>query len=503
MQRPKGIFRTFKSCKPLKNLILIFLSLLGLSLKAQQTYFNGRYNLNNSWCEAGLSIIADTNKITILSAACANPGFTGPLNAAFLQLDINGLITLTNFINIYNNNLYIGGDGSLNKTPTGYIFAGSLEDTLNGDAYLVNLNYLGDTVWTRRFGDSAFQSGWMVKPASDGGYLMCGSTATVDTFGNVLIIKTDSSGNLLWQKDYGYFGSNEVAVAITKTADDGYALIGWRSNGAIYDIYLLKIDSLGNFQWDTTYGSQWPDEAWGIISTQDGNIVIAGSYAFSNGGHQQPYLAKFDLAGNMLWERKYAGGFGGGILRSIRELSNGSLISTGDDDFPPFPPSTQGLILKTTANGDSLWYKNYYSSYYGHSYLYDIYPSPDGGFVACGFVSPQAPDTGHQDLWVLKVDSVGCEISNCTVGITEYGENKIKVSVYPNPFTNELNIKFDQADELNELRVINIFGNEIFQCLVPEVHNSINLELIDGLYLIQVIRKDKLVYSEKVCRISH
>ena len=332
---------------------------------------------------------------------------------------------------------------------------------------------------------------------------MC-STATVDTFGNVLIIKTDSSGNLLWQKDYGYFGSEETAFAFTQTSDGGYALTGWRYfPNSLIDIYLLKIDSLGNFQWDTTYGSQWPEMAWSIISSQDGNIVIAGTYAYSNGGLQQPYLAKFDLSGNMLWERKYAGGFGiGGTLYSVRELNDGSLISTGDDGFPPFPPDIRGLILKTTANGDSLWYKNYYSSFNGRSYLKDIYPSPDGGFVACGYVIPQAPDTGHQDLWVLKVDSVGCEISNCTVGIIDYAENKIKVSVYPNPFTNELNIEFDQADRLNELRVFNILGNEIFHSLVPEVHNTINFELIDGLYLIQVSRKDKLIYSEKVCRVS-
>ncbi len=476
--------------------------MLGLSLMAQQTYFNNRYNLNNSWCETGYSIIADTNKITILSAACANPGQAGPLNAAFLQLDNNGLVVHTNFINFINHHLYIGGDGSLNKTPTGYVFAGSLEDTISGDAFLAKLSNSGDTIWTRRFGDSAFQSGWMAKPVSDGGYLLCGSTATVDTFGNVLVIKTDSSGNLLWQKDYGYYGSNEVALAITQTSDGSYALTGWRRNGSIFDIYLLKIDSLGNFQWDTTYGSQWPEMAWSIISSQDGNIVIAGTYANSSGGRNQPYLAKFDLAGNMLWERKYAGGFGGGTLYSIKELNDGSLISTGDDNFPPFPPSTQGLILKTTANGDSLWYKNYYSSFNGRSYLKDIYPSPDGGFVACGFVNPQAPDTGHQDLWVLKVDSVGCEISNCTVGISEYVENKTKVSVYPNPFTNELNIEFDQADRLNELRVFNILGKEIFHSLVPEVHNTINFELKDGLYLIQVFRKDKLIYSEKVCRVS-
>ena len=149
----------------------MFLCLLSLTLQAQQTYFNNRYNLNNSWCEAGFSIIADSNKITILSAACANPGLSGPLNAAFLQLAYSGLVINTNFVNIYNNNVYIGGYGSLSKTTTGYIFAGSLEDTTNGDVFLAKLNILGDTLWTRRIGDSAFQSGWMAKKVSDGGYV--------------------------------------------------------------------------------------------------------------------------------------------------------------------------------------------------------------------------------------------------------------------------------------------------------------------------------------------
>ncbi len=482
----------------------MFLCLLGLTLQAQQTYFNNRYDFNNSWCEGGLSIHADTNKITILSAACANPGLSGPLNAAFLQLDFSGLAINTNFINIYNNNVYIGGDGSLSKTTSGYIFAGSLEDTINVDVFLAKLNSLGDTLWTRRVGDSAFQSGWMAKPVSDGGYVLCGSTATVDSFGNALIIKTDSSGNVIWQKDYGYFGSNEIAFAFTQTNDGGYALTGWRRYpSSLIDIYLLKIDSGGNFQWDTTYGSQWREEAWSIVSTQDGNIVIAGAYAYSLQG-RHPYLAKFDLSGNMFWEKNVSGGFGDGTLYSVRELSDGSLIATGDHAYPPFPPSTQGVILKTTANGDSLWYKNYYSSYYGRSYLRDIYPTPDCGFVACGFVVPQLPDTGHQDLWVLKVDSVGCEVSNCTVGINEYLENKISVSVYPNPFSNELNIELNGKEDFYFLKIYNTLGMELLKTSVQgNKINTINFsDLPIGLYLLNISGSNNLVFSSKINHVS-
>jgi hypothetical protein len=202
----------------------------------------------------------------------------------------------------------------------------------------------------------------------------------------------------------------------------------------------------------------------------------------------------------MLWEKNVSGGIGDGTLYSVRELSDGSLIATGDHAYPPFPPSTQGVILKTTANGDSLWYKNYYSSYYGSSYLRDISPTPDGGFVACGFVNPQAPDTGHQDLWVLKVDSVGCEVSNCTVGVNEYLENKINVSVYPNPFINELTIELELPDRQNELRMFNILGEEVFRCQLHEKNNVLNINLSEGLFLIQIFKDERMVYSGKVCR---
>ncbi len=486
----------------MKFFLIIEMIILGFQSEAQN-YFNKRFN-DGSAGENGLSLQVMNDTISIAFTSFYFDGVDNLVSAGLLQLDYSGNLIDTDFYSFTKVWTYSGGPQSINKTNSTFIIGGSYKDSIQVDALLIKINSKGDTIFTKRYGDSAFQSGWMARQISDGNYIICGSTATVDTFGNVLLIKSDSIGNILWQNDYGYFGSQEIAFAFTQTSDGGYALIGWRYySGSLYDIYLLKIDSGGNFQWDTTYGSQWPEEAWSVVSTQDGNIVIAGAYAYGIGNNRSPYMAKFDLYGNMLWEKKYAfgGGFGGGTLYSVRELSDGSLIATGDDDSPPYPPYNKALILKTTVNGDSLWYKKYYSSFNGISYLRDISPTPDGGFVACGFVNPQAPDTGHQDLWVLKVDSVGCEISNCMVGINEYLENKISVSVYPNPFINELNIDFDLPDKQFELRMFNILGEEVFNCRLPEKSNSLNVNLNEGLFLMQIFKDERLVYSGKVCRL--
>jgi hypothetical protein len=45
----------------------------------------------------------------------------------------------------------------------------------------------------------------------------------------------------------------------------------------------------------------------------------------------------------------------------------------------------------------------------------DIRPTSDGGFICVGTLYPGAPDTGFQDMWLLKIDSNGCADTACSL----------------------------------------------------------------------------------------
>ena len=149
--------------------------------------------------------------------------------------------------------------------------------------------------------------------------------------------------------------------------------------------------------------------------------------------------------GEFIWEKWYGPVLNYTTLRVAKEISPvGGHIATGMA-FAENSNFWQGILLRTADNGDSLWMRRYF--YYdslmtdGQGELNDVVPTLDGGFIACGFT--QGSYTGpyppgySQDIWVVKVDSLGCIIPGCddfSTVITEQATNlKEALAVYPNP----------------------------------------------------------------------
>jgi hypothetical protein len=132
----------------------------------------------------------------------------------------------------------------------------------------------------------------------DGGYTLAGYT---ESFGagiaDFWLVKTDTNGTVQWDKTYG--GTNrDVAFALVGTGDGGYALAGGTySFGGYCDFWLVKTDSLGNMQWNKTYGGAGYDEAYALVQTGDGGYALAG-YTESFGADPRAcWLAKTDAFG--------------------------------------------------------------------------------------------------------------------------------------------------------------------------------------------------------------
>jgi hypothetical protein len=490
----------------MKKIITYLFILFGLQSGAQ-TYFNKRYNNYQSWWDYSWNISADSSKIYWTYGTSTGLGLSGLRMAVISVLDYSG-----NFINTVNyadtfNLYYFGGAGSLSKLSNGFILGASKVDTIQSDAALLRLNNAGDTVWTRTYGDQEFQSGWMAIENWDGGFLLCGQTASTDTFSNGLVIRTDSLGNLLWQTEIGLFGHSELFYSLCRTSN-GCALAGRTRDlsNASFDNYIACVDSLGNLIWDTILVTHNQDEATSITSTVDGNFVIAGYYAanfLTWNGLTYPYIAKFDINGNLIWEKKYGDSLTYTGFNSIRELHDSSLILCGN--YRPTNGDYQGLIYKVSANGDSIWSHYYYNGFYSDNYLQDIYPTSDGGFVSCGYIVPSLPDTGHQDLWLLKIDSLGCEHINCTMGISgnEFLENEFLI--YPNPFKDYLTIKTTRFFIKNGLITISdLLGREIFQTIFSVDDLTVDLSQIPiGIFVINIISDNKVLYKNKIVRVNY
>lgn len=117
----------------------------------------------------------------------------------------------------------------------------------NNDMYLVKTDGLGDTLWTRTYGGSDYDLGASSLQTGDGGYIITGYT---ESFGagasDVALIEADSLGNTIWNRTFGD-SIDDRGWSVALASDGGYVVGGsTRSFGAgEYDFYLIKTDDEG------------------------------------------------------------------------------------------------------------------------------------------------------------------------------------------------------------------------------------------------------------------
>lgn len=235
-------------------------------------------------------------------------------------------------------------------TDGGYIISGVTGwfSTVNGDLYLVKTDSLGDTLWTRSYDRSSWDDGWSVQQTSDGGYIVAGNTRD-----DIFVVKTDSLGDSLWTKTY--FGTSwENSYSIQQTSDGGYVIAGitYSFGPPGGDVYLIKTNSSGDTLWTRNYGGFSNDGGRSVLQTADGGYVVAG-YSYSFGvDSTDVFLFKTDSLGNILWSRTY-GGDNHDIGYSIQHTSDGGFIIVGETrSFSSGTGYADIYLIKTNPNVD-------------------------------------------------------------------------------------------------------------------------------------------------------
>jgi hypothetical protein len=500
----------------LLNLISLFF-LLNINSSAQLNYFSKIFNLGCA--SSGLKIIKNENNFDLIAGAlCLGPGS----KIVFVRLDSTGniLFTKTHGDNFHN---YVPGYGDLILLDdSSYVFAGAINDSLNiGDVILYKLTQDGDSIWIKQYGgDTLFQSGFECKQTRDKGFVIAGATHTYDPQEDVLLLKVDSNGNKKWERHFGGL-NRDLAVSIDTTIDGGYIIFGstasfgtgTNTNSLFPNCYVIKTDSLGVEQWSRTFGDVYDDEIWNGFTCHDGSFVFAGFYTYYDpyfptlcctDDYNKLCIVKIDTAGNTIFEKQYGREGSLNWLYSIKELPNGDLISTGwyRDTLVVH---VRGVILRTNSMGDSLWmhtYEHLHGPYSG-SYLYDVAPTNDGGFIATGFSLPLSPDTGQQAVWILKVDSNGCEISNCIVNtINEFTYGNEAIRIFPNPSSGFFNIEINTEINRGRFEVYNSTG----QCILFSDKIPVSFDIgrfSDGIYFYKITDDKFKEYRGKLIKFSN
>ncbi len=409
-------------------------------------------------------------------------------------------------------NLYMGWANSMNPTHDGgFIMGGGYKDTATDYGYLVKFNRFGDTIWTRTFGDTV---NWFTFrqaiQTTDGGYAVVGEYAAVGRRPDGWLVKTDSLGNLQWQKFYSTtIGTFERLSSVFQTVDGGFVLGGTEQefpnqNIRNYDPIVIKVDSLGNQQWRYKYDTPGNDGVAYAIQTRDGNYVFVSGNSipenppYSSVPLSKALMAKLDNNGSLLWDKEYGLVKRNHSLQVVKELANGDLVACGRRRS--YQNSTiQGLLLKTDANGDSIWVNTYEydpSQTSASNYLWDFVQMPDGGFVAAGETSGRIASVSYQDTWLIRVDSNGCILQSCLVGLDDLPQESYELELYPNPSSGIVNI--ETSKPIESIQIYNIRGQEVKRIENPVGQFELPREL--GLYIIKSYSEDGSFLTKKLIK---
>jgi len=188
-------------------------------------------------------------------------------------------------------------------TDGGYIITGyTLSFGVSNfyDIYLIKTDSNGDSLWTKVFNGGSSDIGYSVEQTTDGGYIISGVTWSFG-YGNddVYLIKTDCNGDTLWTKTFGGTAYESGLTSVQQTIDGGYIVTGSTNSfgNGVDDVFLIKTDSDGNTLWTRTFGGTGNDCGRSVHQTIDGGYIITG-YTWSFGGNKDDvYLIKTDENG--------------------------------------------------------------------------------------------------------------------------------------------------------------------------------------------------------------
>jgi hypothetical protein len=278
----------------------------------------------------------------------------------------------------------------------------------------------------------------------------------------IILIKSDSLGNEIWKKTYQYNSFDHNGQCISLCKDGGYIIGGAEVDYTVVPWYkrplVMKVDSNGKMLWRKTYGSYdfGNSPVYGITPTQDGGYAFVGAVGIEPAGIKilrSPWVVKLNQYGYITWSdtnTPQAPTLHDNDYTDIIELKDSSLVLCGNHTswdstvIEPAKNRVLGVIAKYHTNGSKIWERNYRhpEAIDKHStthILSDIKLTPDGGFVAAGYLTHSTDNT--QDTWVIKVDSFGCLAPGCEVTSVPQIEGSVsQLKIYPNPANEVLNI---------------------------------------------------------------
>ncbi|GAB4262092.1 MAG: hypothetical protein Kow0027_29600 [Saprospiraceae bacterium] len=444
----------------------------------------------------------------------------------FAKLDLEGELNFTKIVK-HPDKLYYNDYGDiLSINQEGFLKVGSVGDTITR-AIVYKYNLEGDTVFTREYFSILYPELYYLvpkeivrKPSGEMGILIGHESMLNEDF-DISLLLLNSNFNIKYYKAYGNSALQEGSASLLFDSDGGYIIGGSRNNynqttiNYLSRTYIIKTDSTGEVIWQyLSPPGKLQDEAKAMIKTPDGGLVVASGIGVEVPVHPTLHfinwdaiIFKLDADRNVVWSTPLRGVFPTtqtGLVEMVASADGSGFVAVGKvaDDVSGPEPMSGSWIVKVSPKGDSLWAR-YYTIFDGVDVdptPYDLKQTPDGGYVIVGTtlnLGQTAPG------WIMKVDEYGCLVPGCHLvnASEEYREREIRLSLFPNPASDFLNVWYYSAvGKGASFKVADLQGRILKSFDTKQRDVTLIIPVWDyepGIYFLQCFEGERLVRTEK------
>lgn len=415
------------------------------------------------------------------------------------------------------------------------------------DIFLSKINKNGEIIWSKAFiGDGGnstnaitkdsdgyiYLTGHYQKKLSFDNYQLEGPTARSDLF----VVKLNANGNVIWAKSTKS-NANNYGNSIASDNIGHLYLTGFMWDSVYFDDHLLvstsmmqayisKMDAInGKFLWAVGGGGDGWSEGTAVVIDNNKNAVLTGWYRdklifskdfVSNGGNTEGpddiFISKFDSLGNPVWIKTtmtnlYSNAYDVWINDNNDIFLTGyyrGLLMIEDSIYQSTVPDYYDIcVIKFNKNGKFKWFKSFGGDSPWNDIGYGITSYNNNIFVTGMYSANSWFDNNHlscngvSDIYILKIS----DLTDLNINVEKQDE---EISIYPNPCSKNIFVKFKNNDLLNyQLRLFNSLSIEILREKIVN-ENIINIELSNypsGIYILQIQNlKNSIIINKKIVK---
>ena len=381
-----------------------------------------------------------------------------PLGNLINQKCLGGTNTdiFNNFILLPNEHLiFAGGTMSNNGDVTGNHSGNSF------DGWLVETDTSFNIIRQRCFGGTNNEGFNSVRQTYDGGLILSGITNSSDGDlsgvlshggGDIWVLKLDSAWNIEWEKCYG--GSfDDYGVDIIPIFGNGYLIGSYAGSfdGDVsapiggYDFWILKVDSIGNLTMEKSYGGTSDEYLYSVLNTNDSGFILAGYTSsqdgFVSGSHDTIFgvsdywILKVDSLANFQWQTCLGGSREDEAGSVIKDYGNGFIVNgfsnssdgnvSGNHGTSCFPyPCEDIWLTRIDSSGSLQWQKCLGGTLSDISSYCSL--TADSGYVVVGYtfsidgVAIGSLNHGNTDSWFIKLSPLQDGITVISNSISDF-----------------------------------------------------------------------------------